>query len=342
MSRQPLTGKYAALFYEDAPWELNGYATKFAARRGIMLHAVNRGWTLEDCRRDFLNSYYPGSKYWTTGDAHRRLSHAQSEKRIRDDYSACAARASQQPTYHHKGEVCQELSILIDRVEARAWSGRTGRTDRDVLVGVLKRMSDIGSDRINFSARDAMLAAGLGSPATASNALKRLVSDEWLELTEKGGWRAAAEYKSNVTARLNRPDSTGHREMGETKPEGAEHETWLHLGKASRDLYGSLTSEPQTARQLAKAANVHPSTASRNLPKLESEGMAVKKDDGWIIGPLSPDDVVYSYGWLGDNSKTQKRQDRVTTDRIAYAMMNQVTVRDTPEFDTPALVTSPA
>jgi hypothetical protein len=342
MSKDPLTGKYAALFYGGVAWELSDYASKFAARRAVMTHAINRGWRLEDCRKEFLNEYYAGSELWATGENGRQLSKAESEKRVHDDYLACAGLVSQRPTYHHKAEVRQELSILINRVEARAWGGRTGRTDRDVLVGVLKRMSEIGSDRINLSVRDAMLAAGLGSPATASNALKRLVGDNWLELTEKGGWGEATEYKSNVAARLNRPDNAGQREIGETKPEGADHETWLQLGKASRDLYASLTSEPQSARQLAKAANVHPSTASRNLPKLKAEGMAVETDDGWTIGPLSPDDLVYSYGWLGDNSKTQKRQDRVTTDRIAYAMMNHVTMEDTPEADSPVLSTSPA
>jgi hypothetical protein len=203
MSMEPLTGKYAALFYEDASWEVNGYANKFAARRGIVLHAVNRSWTFEDCRNVFLNSYYPGSKYWTKGDDGRQLSHAQSEKRVRDDYFACAARASEQPTYRHKAEVRQELSILISRVEARAWGGRTGRTDRDVLVGVLKRMSEVGSDRINFSARDAMIAAGVGSPTTASNALKRLVGDQWLvgELADhrtrrRAGQRQPGEHRT--------------------------------------------------------------------------------------------------------------------------------------------------
>jgi hypothetical protein len=340
MNKKPLTGKYAAIFYSGDAWEEKGYATKFAARRAVMMHAVNIGWTLEDCRREFLNDYYPGSQLWVTGGNGRKLSKAESEKRLRDDYRACAAKVAQRPAYRHKAEVRQELSILIDRVETRAWGGRTGRTDRDVLVGVLKRMSEIGCDRINYSVRDAMLAAGIASPSTASNALKRLVSDQWLELLEKGGWGVAAEYRSNVAVRLNQPGSSGQREMGESRPEGADHETWLHLGKAARDLYGSLTSEPQTARKLAKAANVHPSTASRNLPKLRAEDMALETDDGWIIGPLSPDDVAYGNTWIGSNSKTQKRQDRVTTDRISYAMRNNVTAEDTPEADSPTLVTS--
>lgn len=340
MTREPLTGKYAALFYSGDTWELHGYPSKFAARRAIMTHAINHGWTLQDCRKEFLNTYYPGNYFWTTGEDGRHLSNAESEKRIRDDYRACAELVSQQPTYRYAAEVRQELSILISRVEARAWGGRTGRTDRDVLVGALKRMAEIGSDRINLSARDAMLMAGLASPSTASKSLRRLVGDEWLELTEKGGWGVASEYKSNVAVRLNRPDGTGQREIGETRPESAAHEVWLHHGKASRDLYGSLTNKPQTARQLAKAANVSPSTASRNLPKLKADGMAVETDEGWVIGPLSPDDVVYAYGWLGDNSKTQKRQDRVTTDRMAYAMKTNAIVEVTPEAASPASVVS--
>jgi len=342
MSRQLLMGKFAELFYGGKSWELSGYSSKVAARRAIMLHAVNQGWTLEDCRKEFLNGYYEGSQFWTTGDDGRNLSGAESDKRLRNDYLKSAALASQQPTYHHAAEVRQELSMLISRVETRAWRGRTGRTDRDVLIGVLKRMSEVGSDRINFSARDAMLAAGLGSPTTAGNALKRLVGDEWLELTEGSGWGIAAEYKCKVAVRLNRPDDTGEREPGEAKTGGADHETWLHLGKAARDVYGSLTVEPRSARQIARAANVHSSTATRNLPKLQLEGLAVLTEDGWIIGPLSPDDVTSGNTWIGSNSKTQKRQDRVATDRISNEMKKQVMVDDTPEIYSPALTPSPA
>lgn len=342
MSYTPLTGKYADLFYSGDAWETHGYASKFAARRAVMAHAINRGWTLADCRREFLNPYHPGSQLWVTGEYGRQLNNAESDKRIVDDYRSCSAYIMQNPAYRYSDEVRQELSMLIIQVESREWTGRTGRTDRDVLVGILKRMCEVGSDRINFSAREAMLAAGLGSPATASKALRRLVDDGWLERADCAGRGLSATYKSTVAKRLNHPDGAGERQMGGTEPQGANHEVWLHLGKASRDLYSSLTREAQNARELAKAANVHPSTASRNLPKLSAEGMAVKTDGGWIIGPLTPDDVVYSYGWIGDNSKTQKRQDRVIADREAYEMWGNFKVKETPEVYAPALVASSA
>jgi hypothetical protein len=332
----PLTGKYADLLYSGDAWELRGYTSRFAARRAIVMHAINRGWSFEDCRRDFLNQAHDGSKFWTKHEDGRKLTKAQSEKRVRDDFQSCNAYVTQHPTYGHNAEVRQEISVLITRLEMRHWSRRTGRTDRSVLLGVLRRMCEIGSDRINFSARDAALAAGLASPATAAKALGRLVSDGWLERTPSAGFGLAAEYKCAVTERLSRDVGVAQREIGDdAQKTNPDHEAWLHFGKAARDIYECLTGEPKSVREIITGAKVARSTAYDNLEKLKVEGMAVKTaDGGWVIGPMTPDDLVYSYGWVGDNSKTQQRQDRVITDRIAQSLKCHLTVEDTSELET--------
>jgi predicted transcriptional regulator len=338
----PLSGKYGAMFYHGESWELRGYASRFAARRAIVTHAVNRGWSADDCRRELLNPAYPGSQFWTNGQDGRELTPAEAERRVREDHRACAAYVADRPTYRHAAEVRQEMSVLTARIAARPWPGRTGRTDRDVLAGLLTEMLDVGTDRINYAVRDAMLNAGVKSPDTGNNALRRLEKDGWVERTPVKGWGMATEYKSLVGARLqrDRTEAVGvDREPGDATPTAASHEAWLHLGKACKAIYEALTSEPQGIREIARRASVSPSTASSNLPKLASVDMAVKTDDGWVIGAGTPDDYVYWHGYLGDASVTQKLKDRVSTDRMANEMKrnNKVTVEDLPELEAPAL-----
>lgn len=335
---KPLNGKYAAIFYDGDSWELRGYRSRFAARRAVMLHAVNRGWTADDCRREMLNPAYPGSALWADGEDGRELSAAESSKRVREDFTACSTYAVQRPTFRQAAEVRQEMSVLMSRVDARHWPGRTGRTDRDVLAGLMGWMGEYGSDRINYSARDAMLFGGVRGPGTANNALWRLAKDGWLERTPVKGWGMADEYKSLVGARLERDRmDNADREPGDAKPTTASHEAWLHLGKASKAIYEALTSEPLGVREIARRAGVSPSTASSNLPRLAAEDMAVKAGDGWSIGTATPDDYVYWHGYLGDASTTRKLQDRVTTDRMANEMKrNRPTTEELPEPAAPA------
>ena len=335
----PLSGKYAAIFYDGDPWEVRGYTSRFATRRAIVTHAVNRGWSAEDCRRELLNPAYPGSELWASGEDGRELSRAESEKRVRADYKACAAYVAERPTYRHAAEARQEMSVLITRIQARPWTGRTGRTDRDVLAGLLTEMLDVGSDRINYAARDAMLNGGVKSPGTANNALWRLAKDGWLERTPVKGWGMADQYKSLVGVRLERDrlDGTGDREPGDAKPTTVSHEAWHHLGKASKAIYEALTSEPQGVREIARRAGVSPATSSSNLPRLAAEDMAAKADGGWVIGTATPDEFVYWHGYLGDASTTQKLQDRVITDRMANEMKrSRVVVEELPELAAPA------
>jgi len=341
----PLTGKYAGIFYGGEAWELCGYGSRLAARHGIVTHAINHGWTLEDCRQALLNDLYPGSELWTTGEDGRRLSAAESEKRVRRDYRDCAAYVAEHPAYRHAQEVRQEMSLLIARVNERPWPGRTGRIDHDVLVGAMERAAEVGSDQINLSVREAMLRAGLGRPETASKSLRRLVGDGWLELTRAAGRgeREASEYKVTVAARLTRPDGAGARESDEEgQRTKASHEAWLHhLGKAAKAIYESLTTEPQSVTEIARKAGVSKSTASENLnKKLAKAQMAVKRDGGWVIGPVTPDDLVYANDWLGDNSKTRQRQERVRLDREAQKMWRDGVPEELPEIDTPALAES--
>jgi hypothetical protein len=175
-------------------------------------------------------------------------------------------------------------------------------------------MRKVGSDEINLSVRDAAMGGGV-TFKTAANSLGRLVGDGWLKRMRAQVGGNADSYKSLVAERLKR--DTG--DMPEdANPVDASHEIWVRLGKACMDVYSVLTSDPVSGRQIARRARVGHSTANDNLPRLEFYGLAARAGNGWVIGPVTPGEVVIDHEWTGVNSKTFQRQEQYAMDRVAY------------------------
>lgn len=314
---KPLTQPYTDIVYgSDHEWSKH-YVDRFRARRAVMMHAVRFGWSLEECRLVFLNETNPGSRLWLHGDDDRLLRPTEVTKRITRDYQACKAEAARSPSYRIGAEVRQELSVYAGEVKGYRWTGRSGRTDRDVLSYVIQKAIDIGCDRINVSVRDAGLGAGV-TTSTARQSLKRLCDAGWLQRTMTGRVLLADEYKVLRNGTYDSlPIKDIHMCDNATLVE-SDHEVWLRLGKAAASIYYSLSDKPYSARRVAVFAGVNASTVVRQIPKLAEHGLARKTADGWVTGHLSPDDVVYSMGWVEDNSVAAKRRDQVEVDRIYW------------------------
>jgi hypothetical protein len=319
------------MYDQSADWASH-YSSKLAARGGVMLHAVNLGWTVRECQAVFLNPANPGSALWTTGSHGKDHGQHEAARRLRADYERCTAKAVQDPAYSSGQEVRQELSMVRAQVGASIWPGRTGKTDRAVLLGVLDRMIEVGSDRINMSERDTGLRAGV-TRDTARASMRRLAQAGLIErskdtLPEGISQLAPGPARADlikvvgvaISLHINLKTSPGESYMerkGNTYDPA--HETWLHLGKGAGELWSLLTDDPQGVRELARAANVSPSTVSRRqLPKLAEHELAAMQDKGWILGPCTPDDVVEARQWRGNDSKSAKRHMTVALDRIAY------------------------
>ncbi len=311
---------YSEIVYgSDHAWSAY-YPHKFRARRAVMLHAVNLGWSLETCRLVFLDAANPGSVLWTHGEDERLLRLTEVTKRITKDYQACMAKATASPSYRAAGEVRQELSVYAGEVKGCTWRGRSGRTDRDILMYVLDKCIEIGCDRINVSVRDASLGAGV-AVKTARESLRRLCKAGWLERSANKSWTKADEFKVLRKVPYDTLPNVKEIHMGRiATPVECDHECWLRLGKAAASIYSYLCTVPYSARHLAALAGVHPSTAARKLPEIASYGLARKLDTGWIAGPMSPDDVVTAMGWVEDNSKAAMRRYQVDVDRDVWAI----------------------
>jgi len=327
----PLGGKWRAIMYGPDDWASH-YDTQLAARGGVMMHAINLGWTLQECRAVFLDDSNPGSVLWTQGSSGREHGPHEAARRLGADYGRCAAKAAQDPAYSSGQEARQELSTVRALVRASIWPGRTGKTDRAVLLGILDRMIEIGSDRINMPERDAALLGGVHRTA-ARNSLRRLSEAGLIERTRDTGTREVSHLAPGparahlikassvaISTHINLKTSPGESYMGRKgNTYDPAHETWLHLGKGAGELWSLLTDDPQGVRELARTVSVSPSTVSRRqLPKLAGHELAVMQDKGWILGPRTPGEVADANGWKGNDSKTARRRKEVVLDRISY------------------------
>ncbi len=176
--------------------------------------------------------------------------------------------------------------------------------------------TSIGCDRINVSIRDASLGAGI-TPKTARASLKRLCDAGWLERTASN--RRYTGNADEFKVRHNAPyNSLRYLEihMGSNGAVvDSSHECWLRLGKAAATIYSCLSTEPLSARRIAAKAGVGNRTADRQLPRLAEHELARQVYDGWVIGRLSPDEVVYAFGWIEEHSIKAMREYQVEVDR---------------------------
>lgn len=124
---KPLTGKYAQIIHGQDSWE-NHYRDKFRARRSIMLHAVNRGWALQDCQDLFTDH-----ELWASGSDGRPLGQAETRKRVSQDHAAASTYQKSNPGYHTAADARARIGELKAVARTWPWQGAAGRTDRDLL-----------------------------------------------------------------------------------------------------------------------------------------------------------------------------------------------------------------
>jgi hypothetical protein len=285
-----------------------------------VLAAVNHGWTFDECERVLLDDTAEVSGLWTRGEDGRELGRSAAFKRLHGDYKAAAARAAEQPQWRSRADVIQWLGEITADARSRPWPGRTGRTDKAVLLAVLARATRAGCDQPLCAVRDIAPAAGI-TTQTAGAALRRLCAAGWLE---RPYGRCAPEQAQRYRVRQNHTGDSLRSTRDTLCEDGAltdanpAHECWVRLGKAARDLWCALDAQPRTARALAARSLVSPRTADRQLPKLAAVRLSERRAGGWIAGPATPNDVVIAESWIEENSKVCKRQAQYTTERELY------------------------
>lgn len=336
MSIPTLSGKFHSILYDnDAEWSVY-YPDKFRARRAVVLHAISQGWTFDDCYREFLRFDNPGSILWTRDSKDKPLPSGKQLKRLLEDYKAEEKFYQANPPVCNSNEIRQVIGEAIAAARDYPWIGAAGRTDHDVLSYITKRMTKQGSMRMNIAVRDIAVGAGIGRE-TARISVRRLVKaglilsrspsrpGEATEITlvECQKWSYAHPDQSSLSqqeaeCQKQSYSSLSCRDYMTTSDTDPSSETWVRLGKSCKSLYAYLTDEPRSADELSKFSGVSRKTVFRRLPDLVSNGLAEKTDDGYILGNLTPDNLIYAMGWIEDNSKTQRRKQQFDDERMMH------------------------
>lgn len=222
---RPLTGRFYGIVFRAEPWDSH-YPTKFQARRGVMLHAVNQGWTRTDCLDAFR-----GHELWCAGTDGRPLGRIETVKRITRDHDAASKRRKAEPAYTDATDVRQFIGELKALAATWPWRGQAGRTDRETIGHAHQIGTGLGRDVIDLSVREVADKTGI-VPATASRSLRRLTRDGWLKKISNPDSQPghAARY------RLTRPEPKDSPTTEHTYLLLSGEECMFHLVLALNDL----------------------------------------------------------------------------------------------------------
>jgi hypothetical protein len=305
---KPLTAQFRRML--DGADFHNFYTSAFTARRALVMAALNAGWTLADAEFTFLDAMSPVRELWISSTRHEA-----PERRLARDWQACLR--VHRPAMLSASDVRQRLGERISVIRSASWPGRTGRTDRDVLLAVLEIATRAGTYTPGASERDVAQLAGVTRP-TVARSLRRLCASGWIARqydSQPDGTARRYEVLRSVPYDLPVPGEV-YLERSATPP---GHEVWVRLGKAAHAVWSVLDTEPRGVREIARLADVNPGTSSRQLPNLRSYRLARSASNGWTVGPASLDDVARAETWVEFNSKVWQRQFQHAEDRAYFA-----------------------
>lgn len=204
----------------------------------------------------------------------------------------------------------RRLFELAELAEAYHWQKRnaTPTTQRAVYVALL-RIAYLSGRRLVFQASERQIAeeAGISSRKALRRALSDLRAFELIDKAKDAERPIEAHKPTKATVwrlprmhaqvRQKRPNKT--REVTPKALLGSfcrslNADVWrngIGLGKTGQRVYGFLTTEPVSVRELTGDAGMVKRTVERRLERLAAVGLARKTAAGWIRTDLSPDDA---------------------------------------------------
>jgi predicted transcriptional regulator len=190
------------------------------------------------------------------------------------------------------GEILTEISNVRAAIQAAEWPGRTGNTDRAVMLALCELGTASGTTALTFGCRKIAVVAQV-EDRTVRRALGRLVDGGWLQRLKSASKTGDADtYRfgpklDKMTASTPSPlgDKCGNNDQSDSdrvllhpvfrngsglgKNTGR---TWLVLGRFGR---------PVTVKELAEARTAERRTVDRHLRLLKKHGLAVKSGIQW-------------------------------------------------------------
>ena len=183
---------------------------------------------------------------------------------------------------------CARLRLAVQDAPEQ-WTGKGGATDQAVLLGLIGIAERVGRLKVGASVRELGDAANV-TACTAYRALHRLAARRWLRIMEVGsGTRASVICLERAQLQPSGSSLTGEDEGCSNARLTADAWRWGRgLGKRAAHVYGLLTYEPVTTRDLAALLAIQPGTARRHLHRLEDYDLARRTAAGWVRGPGRP------------------------------------------------------
>lgn len=215
-----------------------------------------------------------------------------------------------------RGLVAASRSAAEARPER--WRGTGGATDWQVLQ-VLHEIA-LESGRATFDASVRLVAERAGiHRSTASKAIRRLVRSGWLVEAGRNDRYRTKRYGLAVVAR-----DTGETNIPHTPPyEDAMYVSdltrdvwrWGGLGLSAKRIWEQLNEVPVSTVDLAERCGLSRRSVQRHLKALSRWGLALRDRDGWVRGPVGPEDIAHLLPTEG-LSERQRQDHRV--ERIRY------------------------
>ncbi|OBH58996.1 hypothetical protein A5687_21285 [Mycobacterium mantenii] len=231
-------------------------------------------------------------------------------------------KAADQLTPH---EILAEISNVRTAIQAVEWRGRTGNTDRAVMLALCELGTASGTTALTFGSRRIAVVAQV-EDRTVRKALGRLVTEGWLRCEKASGIGDADTYRfgpklDKMTA-LNPspPISIGARCGNNDRSDGDRvllHPVFRNrsgLGKNTGRTWSILASlgRPATAKEVAEAGAGERRTVDRHLRLLEKHGLATKSGIRWTASgdDRKLDELAVDLGAIQRSGLQADRYDR--------------------------------
>jgi hypothetical protein len=185
-----------------------------------------------------------------------------------------------------------QLAELYHQAQQQAWQGRGGLLSLAVLRAVIAIGYQYATYTPNASERDIAEHAS-ASDSGAHNALARLCADEYLQRLQPGNkargalWQIIPSRYVSISHSINNMVLNAHSAQPECDSADADiAELWGQscLGRSSYAVYGKLSSDGKSIRDLSNQTGKAWATVKAALKRLEQHDLAEHRDGLWFIG----------------------------------------------------------
>lgn len=282
-----------------ATGERTGKNKAFSRNHGVFsvaMSACQHGWTCEEFISEILN---PKN---LVGEKYQDLNEMKARKKLEADWDRAIDFVEANPAVKGREAVEKRLDHVLDVVLRTKWSGRSGNTDRHVLLAMLALAYDVGTYTPAFSTRTLAMATNKGQE-TVRKSLSRLRESGHLKIITPSTYTKSPVYEITTLTLDNESLTTnpgrGLSDSITSVSECSSHDLFTRggLGETAGRLWSSLGSEGSyTVRAMSELTGLSEPSCRTAVNRLVSVGLA-DSDEGrparfTMAGPFEGDTLT--------------------------------------------------